>query len=341
MDPLATRLRAERERQGLSVRDVSVVTKIREPYIEAIERGRYDVLPAVYVRSFVKTIATSLGIPDAETRRLADEVFEGNEEALRLPRSIPPQQPPPGLESTVQKAGEVMSATVAKATEVVGDQFKRLRALRPPGFFTDRPRFIMLLALLGAVALVVVFVMLIASGGEDESTGQSAPDSAAAVTVTDQSSEGGSGSPLDSMHLTAEVMDTSWITITMDGMRTQQQVLAPGNEYEWVANEKFVINVTNAGGVRFFRDGEPLPLFGKRGEAVRSVRITRTDVVSSAQTSAGQRRISSPTPTPTAQPAPTRTPPPQPRSANRQNTRKRNSRPNIPIITPAPTRPPR
>jgi cytoskeletal protein RodZ len=360
MDPLASRLREERERQGLTVRDLSVVTKIREPYIEAVERGRYDVLPAVYVRSFVKTLGTSLGLSQHEMNLLMQQVFDGSEDALRLPRSSPPTQPPPGLESTVQKASEVVSTTVSKASEAVGDSIRKIRAMQPPAFFTDRPRFIMLLALLAALALVVIFVLVIAGGREPEKDVTNA-DADSAITVA-ETPVAGSGMPLDSMRLTATVTDSAWITITMDGARTREQVLAPKGDYEWRANEKFVLNITNAGGVRFYRDGVPLPLFGRRGEAVRSIRITRTDVVSSSQPVDGrsQQAINSASPPrpqprpaqPPAQPQPRPKPQAQPQQRSQpsqapaqRQTRDARRRPansrNIPLITPAPTRPPR
>ena len=38
-------LRREREKQGLSILDVEQETSIRALYLEAIEKGQYDVLP--------------------------------------------------------------------------------------------------------------------------------------------------------------------------------------------------------------------------------------------------------------------------------------------------------
>ena len=43
-------LRREREKQGLTLKDVEEETSIRTLYIDAIENGQYDVLPGeVYV----------------------------------------------------------------------------------------------------------------------------------------------------------------------------------------------------------------------------------------------------------------------------------------------------
>ncbi len=54
-------LRAERLRQGLTIDDLSQMTKIRRDYLEALEEGRYQQLPNhVYTRGFVLACARAL-----------------------------------------------------------------------------------------------------------------------------------------------------------------------------------------------------------------------------------------------------------------------------------------
>ncbi|MBE2264728.1 MAG: DUF4115 domain-containing protein [Flavobacteriales bacterium] len=370
MDPLAQRLKAEREQQGLSIRDLSVVTKVREPYIEALERGRYDILPAVYIRSFVKTIGSALGITHAELEKLMRVSFEGNEESVRLPRAAETPAKSSGLESTVQRATAAVEQGVSRASEVLGDGIKKIGSLRSLNSISlgNRPRLVMAAAVLAVLILIIIFVWVASSS--DEPTTDAGVPAADVITVPDNVSGTGDA---DSIRLDAVVSDSAWITITMDGERTQQQVLVPGTEYNWSANKKFVLNVTNVGGVRFIRNGEPLPLFGRKGEAVRSIVITRTDVVSSAQPPSQQGLpVQSPTPqaqqnsqpaapiakapapkTPAAQKpavvAPKPRQQPAQRNAVRSNPRRQPqqqrkpapSRRSMPLITPAPTVPPR
>ncbi|AKF07878.1 helix-turn-helix domain-containing protein [Sandaracinus amylolyticus] len=63
-------LRAVRESQGISLRDVSARTKVGLPYLEAIEGDAFDALPApVYVRGFVTEIAKALKLDAAQVAR--------------------------------------------------------------------------------------------------------------------------------------------------------------------------------------------------------------------------------------------------------------------------------
>lgn len=359
MDPLAQRLRSERERQGLTVRDLSVVTKIREPYIDAIERGRYDVLPAVYVRSFIRTLGTALSVPTGEINRLMDEVFdiEAGETPERLPPAKAPTPPSqPILSDTVAKATEAVSAGVQKAGAAVSEGFQRARDFVPPTMILEDRRKLLIIG--GALAVVILLVLawFIFSGDDSEH------DDLLDRTSTEITVGSDAAVSADSMLLTAEVVDSAWLTITMDGARTRQLVLVPGEEYEWRASKTFVLSLNNAGGVRFFRDGEALPLFGQKGQAVRRVTITRTEVVSSIKGTPGQpttqaqpvaqqprpavqqakpvdqqpkpavqQAAPKPKPKPTVQRRRQAAPPPRTQA-------RRPQRRSIPIITPAPTR---
>ncbi len=322
MDALAQRLRSERERQGLSVRDLAVVTKIREPYIHAVERGAYDVLPAVYVRSFVRTLGTSLGIPSREINDLMEEVFDIEDEAQdRIPRSKPPEPERPDiLASTVNVAGQALSSGAQKASQALIQSVDRLKGLGTPSFFQDRPRAILWAA--GALLLVVLVAggwWLFSGDGNDTALDGPPGNEIDVGGLVDSLME----ESADSIMLHAEVLDTAWLTITMDGARTQQLTVYPGTEHDWSAAEYFKLSISNAGGIRFTRDGKLLPLFGQRGQAVREVVITRTDVRSSTT------------------PVQETTTPVQPRQQTQRARRRSSSgRRDIPLITPAPTQSP-
>lgn len=59
-------LRDQREALSLSVEDVAKRLRIRRPYLEAIEQGRFDQLPgAAYIPAFLRAYAAHLGL-DAE-----------------------------------------------------------------------------------------------------------------------------------------------------------------------------------------------------------------------------------------------------------------------------------
>ena len=63
-------LRESRLARGLSIEDISSVTKINPQYLHAIETGEYDLLPEPYIVLFIKAYAKEIGIdPDDAARR--------------------------------------------------------------------------------------------------------------------------------------------------------------------------------------------------------------------------------------------------------------------------------
>ena len=63
MPEVSARLRAARERAGLTIREISASTKIRAAALEAIERGEFASLPGeFYTRAFLRTYASHLGL---------------------------------------------------------------------------------------------------------------------------------------------------------------------------------------------------------------------------------------------------------------------------------------
>ncbi|MDZ4746246.1 MAG: DUF4115 domain-containing protein [bacterium] len=303
MDPLAERLRLARERQGRTLRELSAETKIREPFLEALEGGRYNVLPAVYVRSFIRTAGAALHIPAKEIIALMNEVFDPVDDEVSGSR-LPASSQPPMLPETPSPISALL-------------------ALRPKSL---RSPFALAMAILGVVALfVIIWALFLRGSNNTPATTFGGADSVIDVDARRALGLGGSDegaiAETDSIVLTAQARDTAWLNITSDEKRTQQIVLLPGSEYQWSAMQKFVLSVGNAGAVTFSRNGQTLKPFGKTGEVVRSVTITRKDVKSSATV---VRPPSKPAPSPQR---PLITPAPRqrvdPKSTNPQNLPRR------------------
>lgn len=75
---IGNRLREARIARGLSLSDVSQVTKIPRASVEAIEAGDYDALPApVFARGFVRAYAREVGVDAGPLIRALDRHIAG------------------------------------------------------------------------------------------------------------------------------------------------------------------------------------------------------------------------------------------------------------------------
>ena len=290
MHQLSERLRAERERQRRTLRDLSDQTKIREPFLAAIERGDFDVLPQVYVRSFVKTYGAALGIPDAQIMAMLDDALyrDDHDDAPSTPR----RQKSSRADSRQERKPSSDSAPLIQSRPSTE---RRSLGIKLDRSVVDLMRTLPLWFWAAAgTMLTLIIVALLFSADDSDDTTASGPS-----TVVDVAA---SGAVQDSMILRAEVQDSAWINITADGKTSYQAILLPGTTAQWSAMERFEISMGNAGGVVFYRNEQRLDPFAAPKQSVRRVVVTRTTVVTPS--TAWQE----PPPTPAQQPAQQQTP---------------------------------
>ncbi|MBU3741322.1 MAG: DUF4115 domain-containing protein [Candidatus Kapabacteria bacterium] len=274
MQTLAERLRAERERQRRSLREVSAETKIREPFLAAIERGDFDVLPQVYVRSFLKTYAAALGIPRNQVDALIAQALERDEHD-DAPTLASRRRPSPTSQApSRQPDRETHQPRTAAGGDSTNEPTSDRRSLdqRLGSTFMDVVRSLPLWVWIATGVIIAAIVIgLLMRNDEEPASTNAGP--ANVVTVEETTPV------VDSMILRAEVMDSAWITITADGKTSYQAILLPGTSAQWSAMERFDISMGNAGGVVFYRDDVRLEPFAGPKQSVRKVVVTRTTVV--------------------------------------------------------------
>lgn len=105
-------LKVVRERRGLALADVSARLRIRRPYLEAIEEGRFAELPgAVYVSGFLRQYAEFLGLDPDQVLKTYQGEADGSVQRTVLNFPLPrPEERTPRLWLVV---GALVVAAVA------------------------------------------------------------------------------------------------------------------------------------------------------------------------------------------------------------------------------------
>lgn len=109
MRQLGEFLQNARESRGVTLQDISLETKIRLDYLEAIEKGEFDKLPGeFYARTYLRTYAKTIGLSEALVLEKYEEIFNESE-AQGEKESLPVAKKWDGtLQKTVVSMGQAL-----------------------------------------------------------------------------------------------------------------------------------------------------------------------------------------------------------------------------------------
>jgi cytoskeleton protein RodZ len=253
-------LREARERRGLSLRQISVATRISIHALEALESNDISQLPGgIFSRGFVRGYAEQVGLDPEETVR---------EFIARFP-----------VES-VTYGSPLVEPT--HGDDLLDGEIDRRAVAR-----------LVALAALGSVVVIAIFYGLFgtrrqpgASASSESPPSQSEP-AASAPAATGEPASGGPPpadpalnpprppvqDTIDELKIVLEPQGPCWIRVTADGVIAFEGLLDKGAREEREARESLALTVGDAGAFRYTLNGRPGKSLGAPG-AVVSVRIT-------------------------------------------------------------------
>lgn len=231
---------------GLSVDEISTITRVRVPIVQSIEQDDFSRCGGdVYARGHIRSLARAVGL-DPEP---LIEQYAAEHESAELPIKV---------------------AQVYEA--------ERIRSVEP-----RRPNWTA--AMIAAIVVVLGFVgfTVFSGSGGGNSTAKSATSSPTVTTSpsrTPQGNEVPKPQPSNSAiaaappgKVTVKVSaegGTSWIQATdSNGKMLFQDSLKKGQSKTWTDDKKIKLVVGNAGAVQLFVNGKDLGAAGSDGQVVR------------------------------------------------------------------------
>jgi len=240
-------LRAEREKQGLTVKDIEKATSIRALYIQAIEDGKYDVLPGeVYLKGFMRNYASFLGLD-------AQHILDAYRASLPDQAAPPaPAAPNPALAPKTEQnrsrekekrssAGRWLIALVVVAI-VAGGAWAAMNFLNPSAPQPAKPPPPQVTP--------------------PQAPPQPAPPAAPPKPVTPAAAP---------IVVNAKYTASCWTQVVADGRELYEGIPQKGENMTWNATQSMTVRLGNAAGVELTYNGQPQGRLGGEGDV-----ITRT-----------------------------------------------------------------
>lgn len=258
LEQFGQELQQARLTKKISLADISAETRINLKFLEAIEQGQFQILPQTYVRAFLREFALMIDLDPNEIMKRYDNArrdlpSKKIEEPSLQQQTIQEGNTPRDLE------GSTFSLSPLQRTIVFG------------------------IILVGAVLVVYILATM------NEVTELQKPVSEVPFDHVVRESEAASIPPsyatpdtsavivapkIDSLRLQMTTHDSVWISLLIDGKKGEEYLFGPNRKRTWIALERFVITMGNAGGATFQLNGKDLGALGKRGAVLRNAIIT-------------------------------------------------------------------
>jgi transcriptional regulator with XRE-family HTH domain len=305
--PYGAWLREARKARGLSLKEVSDVIRIDEPYLQALESGNIAILPEPYIRAFLKTYASHLGLNPEEALRRIEEFIEEQAERLESVRSAVREQEGKWYPDGTR---EILVPAEAGRADAEEEQARLPRKSQ--------------MAIAAAVILFIAIVVFLAirltgdvgvtgdpeagSGGtasaiptgtpalpEDERSAEPIPGAFTAVTDTASEQETpaiprttpatpgptGTRRPASGLQLlVAEAIETTWMQAVTDGDTIVSRTVVAGRTVRIPFRDTLVVKAGKNHGMRFLLNGVEVTGLGSPGMVLSRLVLTRNGVVS-------------------------------------------------------------
>ena len=269
-------LKAERERQGLTIQDIERETSIRAAYIQALEQGDYNALPnEVYVKGFIRSYA---GFLHMDTEKLVQEYREAihgadvgpiqkaNPETTSLVNESAPFSSGSDFRERVEKSSKKQMIFMAVATVViafVGSIYY---------FFGDDPNA----EKPAQTAQQNVAQQPQTQAAQNPASGQNpqAQNSAStqngqpAVQQPVQTIGNTANASAGQADVTAKFTGRCWIQAIADGKVIYEGTVEANQTLRWTGKKEVIVTAGNAGAIDVTYNGQHVGKLGKEGIVV-------------------------------------------------------------------------
>lgn len=249
-------LRQQRLAKNISLTDIANFTHINIKFLEDLEEGKFHILPATYIRAFLREYAQVVELDPVEVLQHYDALTTEPSKA-ESPGTSSPSAP-----EEIQKSP-------------LGQLFS---------FFskTDQRYYI-----LGGILFIGTLLWFLYSSHPKPSELQQQEIPFEEVIKENELSAGSKPQPIiqqpaslpapptDSLVLEIATTDSVWINLVIDDAVSKDFLFPPNLKRTFRAANQFSITVGNAGAVNLRLNGKELEPIGKRGAVVRNKVFSR------------------------------------------------------------------
>jgi len=248
---LGKNLREARESKKLSLEKIANRTKITIDFLKNIEAGKFDFLPELFVRNFLKMYVKELG-------KDAQNFLEEYDTII----------------SRKKTSSETITDNDLKSFESNKKQldlFSKIKNSIEP--YLRQKKFIWL-----GVGIICVILIIFSLINGDNNHSAFISDSTGTVLGNSVQKNNLDTSALSvtsklftnnkKLSLELKTLEKTWLQIAIDDSAAKDYIFDTGKNATWEAREKYLLRVGNGAGIRLYLNGVDLGQLGENGEVV-------------------------------------------------------------------------
>ena len=307
MDTPGNILKAEREKQGKSLKEISVNLKLNIDYLTAIEQDNYSELPAeVFTKAYLRLYADELGLDGDYLLGLFYDFGKDDVDDKKALPEIKSEHATPIIIRHVLNAASASVMMINSFIKIVPDFLRKLKAslsfdpaslnklkpsIKPDFSFIKRviPLMTSRKSLLAAVAVIAAALVVMMMSNSDKPV-PDAPAAADKQFIPGKSLEGDKKEikPVEetkkhfdkkkelveekkmSEKLVLKIVaeELTWASVSIDGGEYRESLLHAGETVTMKAEDNFNLKIGNAGGTKLVLNGKELGELGPHGKVV-------------------------------------------------------------------------
>ena len=278
-------LRQRREELGIDLDRAEAETRIRARFLQALESEDFEDLPGPVVgRGFLRNYATYLNLdPQEATRLFSEQVAPPEPESLSAEqpspftsdpfRPVPLHEMPGRVRSRLWIVGLLVIVAVAVAILVwqgyptISDWLASHTSAIDPNPRQQATGMVLTTATHTPTTIATTAVPVVASPARETPI----PEITLSPTWTPSPAPTSTPSVYTGIFLELVFTDTSWIQVTVDGVRQFQGELPIGTYRSWYGEDRIELRIGNAGAVMATINGQSLGALGNTGEVVERI----------------------------------------------------------------------
>jgi len=264
----AESLKQTREKKKISLQQVKTQTRISLEYLEAIEKGDFDVMPPVYMRAFIKEYAEAIGLDGSEVLNEYDSVKSGKKTSEET-----------SANETVSGKEEITGSDIT-FTDEAGVKHSSNEPVN------KTPQWIIPAA--GGLILLIIFAVAYFSffSSSDKIIVEEKPYSEVVKENISRFEEPpaklteNEPAAIDSLNLVLIATDSCWVKVNFDGdsLKTTDFIMFKGHRKKLKAARNFKLVLGNSGGVKLLLNGDTLRFEGAKGK-VKTLIVNKNGIL--------------------------------------------------------------